>query len=96
MPQSWGGSRSLVRSALKALAYALVGGSIGATAGWVLGSWMAQSYQPYGPGDPRDAPVYVTMGLMMFGFPLGALLGLGFLAVRLWRARRRASPEAAL
>ena len=51
---------------------AIAGGACGLSLGWFLGL----GYQRQGPHDPGDAPVYVTMGLIMVGLCVGAIVGL--------------------
>ena len=85
-----------VRIALTLLGAGMAGALLGAAAGYVLGMWMAHSYQPYGPRDPGDAPVYVALGLTMLLSLVAGALGIVAAAVRLWlRSKQVSRPGAA-
>jgi hypothetical protein len=53
----------------------LAGAITGGISGMGVGCVMVLSYHRRGPSDPGDAPVYVAMGLIMFGACLGAIAG---------------------
>jgi membrane associated rhomboid family serine protease len=53
----------------------LAGAALGCIGGLSLGWLLALGYHRHGPSDPGDAPVYVSMGLMLVGACLGALAG---------------------
>jgi len=74
-----------VKITTKLVAVGLLGAACGVVLAYAGGMWMARSYGPHGPNDPRDAPVYVTMGLMMLAAPAGALLAMGVAIVRILR-----------
>jgi len=54
----------------------LAGAVVGAVGGLLLGWFLALGYHKQGPSDPGDAPAYVTLGLIMVGTCLGAIVGL--------------------
>jgi ABC-type antimicrobial peptide transport system permease subunit len=54
----------------------IAGLAVGVVGGFSLGWVLALGYHRRGPSDPGDAPVYVAMGLTLFGACLGALVGL--------------------
>ena len=84
-----------VRIALTLLGAGMAGALVGATAGYLLGMWMAHSYRPDGPTDPGDAPVYVALGLTMFLSLVGGAVGTVAAAVRLWRRSKQVSTPGA-
>lgn len=61
---------------LLSLAASLASAVLGGIGGMVLGWHLAFGYHKRDPSDPADAPVYVTMGLILVGASLGALIGL--------------------
>jgi hypothetical protein len=58
------------------LAVSPAGAVVGCIGGFALGWVLALGYHKRGPSDPADAPVYVAIGLMLFGACLGAFIGL--------------------
>lgn len=54
----------------------LAGAVVGALGGLLLGWFLALGYHKHGLSDPGDAPAYVTLGLIMVGASLGAIVGL--------------------
>ena len=54
--------------------------------GFLIGAWSAQGYVPKGPTDPRDAPLYVQLGLTLLGAITGGTAGA--LTGMVWAARR--------
>jgi positive regulator of sigma E activity len=66
---------------------AIAGGIGGLSLGWLL----AFGYRRHGPSDPGDAPVYVTMGLVLVGACVGAILGFIIGIIYSVRLARRAN-----
>ena len=58
------------------LAGMLTGTLIGAVGGFGLGWVLSLGYERRGPNDPGDAPVYVALGLTLYGGGLGAIIGI--------------------
>lgn len=71
----------------------LAGAVIGAACGFGLGWLLSFGYERRGPSDPADAPVYVALGLGLYGGGLGAIVGLaggaGLCAIVAARKTRR-------
>jgi len=85
-----------VKITLTLLGAGMLGALLGLILAYLLGVWMARTYVPHGPNDPRDAPVYVTMGLMMIAAPVGGVIAIGLTGLRLLRRARAATePRAA-
>ena len=75
----------------------LVGAVLGVAGGFGLGWLLSMGYESRGPGDPGDAPVYVALGLGLFGAVIGAVGGiLGGVGICVLLAARRAAVEQAL
>jgi membrane protein DedA with SNARE-associated domain len=86
----------VLRIVLLLVTAALAGMLLGAVVGYGIGMWMARSYQPYGPSDPRDAPIYVALGLTMFSAMIGAAIAVVAVSIRLWHRRKKISPASAV
>ena len=71
------------------LACAVAGASIFGVLAFLTGVWMGQSYVRQGPSDPGDAPVYVALGLGMFGAFAGSVIGAAAGLVLALRSVRR-------
>lgn len=71
--------RSETVAVLRYVGFAVMGIVVGAIAGsmsgFLLGTVMGLGYHRHGPSDPGDAPVYVTLGLMVLGAYAGAVGG---------------------
>ena len=80
---------SLVRGIGTVLGGAAAGGLVGASLGFGLGVFLGLGYHRAGPADPADAPAMVTVGLAYIFALAGALVGVVWAAVRLWRAHRK-------
>ncbi len=67
----------------------IAGATVGGVCGLMLGWLLSLGYHRHGPSDPGDAPVYVSIGLMMVGACLGAILGLAIGVIFCMRFARR-------
>ena len=74
----------------------LAGASGGGICGLLFGSLLAFGYHRHGPCDPGDAPVYVSIGLMMVGACLGAIIGFVIAIVYSVRLAQRCKVREAL
>jgi|GEM_PF-2036948 len=67
----------------------LAGAAVGCIGGLSLGWLLALGYHRHGPSDPGDAPVYVSIGLMLVGACLGAIIGFAIGVIFCVRLARR-------
>ena len=75
------------------VAASLAGAMVGVGGGWMLGWFLALGYHRRGPSDPGDGPVYATLGLMMVGAWVGAIVALVFGIVFSVRLAHRRAPS---
>jgi hypothetical protein len=74
------------------LAGMLTGTLIGVVGGFGLGWVLSLGYERREPGDPGHAPVYVALGLGLYGAGLGAIVGIaGGVGLCILLAVRRAT-----